>query len=449
MSSPDALADGLAFAFLAGPWHRAGLRERAERVLGASPAWLLPLIRHVLAHFSLPPHDAGDSLSRVIQHAPAFRRGAGWGSPRARLVSLVVSPPRMADSRWPVPPLSTTVDLAAWLGISSSELDWFADVRGLNARSTDGALQHYSCHWLRKPRGGYRLLEAPKSRLKAMQRRVLDEVLKRVPTHDAAHGFVPGRSALTCAHQHEGRAILMRLDVEEFFPSIGAARVSRVFRSLGYPEAVARAFTGLCTLCVSHAVLDTIPGPELAETLDPVAIAARRRTRQRLRHRHLPQGAPSSPMLANLACFRLDARLAGAARAAGATYTRYADDLAFSGDSQLSRQAERLQTLVAGIALEEGFRINHHKTRLMTPSQPQRLVGLVTNQQASVPRAERERLEAILTNAVRQGLESQIREKDPRLLESLRGRVAWVEHVNPAHARKLRQLLLSIEAARP
>lgn len=85
----------------------------------------------------------------------------------------------------------------------------------------------------------------------------------------------------------------------------------------------------------------------------------------------------------------------------------------------------------------------------MTQSQPQRLVGLITNQQAHVPRAERERLEAILTNAVRHGLDSQNREKDPRFLESLRGRVAWVAHVNPAHARKLRQLLLSIEAATP
>lgn len=269
MSASDAIAHGLAFAFLAGPWNRAGLRERAEEVLGARPPWLVPLIRHVLARFALPPHDASDSLSHAIQRAPAFRRGVARSRPRARLVTLLISPPRMAEPRWPVPALPTTVDLAAWLGVSPAELDWFADVRGLNARSGDVGLQHYSCHWRRKQGRGFRLLEGPKSRLKAMQRQVLHEMLARVPVHDAAHGFVPGRSALSCARQHAGRAFLMRLDVEEFFPSIGAARVYRIFRSLGYPEAVARALTGLCTLRVSHAVLNTLPAPELAETLDP------------------------------------------------------------------------------------------------------------------------------------------------------------------------------------
>jgi len=74
-------------------------------------------------------------------------------------------------------------------------------------------------------------------------------------------------------------------------------------------------------------------------------------------------------------------------------------------------------------------------------------VGLVTNQRPNVPRGERERLEAILTNVVKYGLESQNRERNPLFLESLRGRVAWVEHVNPAHAQKLRRLLAATEAA--
>jgi hypothetical protein len=137
----------------------------------------------------------------------------------------------------------------------------------------------------------------------------------------------------------------------------------------------------------------------------------------------------------------LDARLAGAAKLAGARYTRYADDLAFSGDALFVRQASRFDVLVAAIALEEGFQVNHHKTRIMRQGERQQLVGLVTNQQPHVPRRARERLEAVLTNGARHGLASQNREANPHFLESLRGQVAWVAQVNPAHARKLRRLL--------
>src|SRR5207244_12042040 len=140
-----------------------------------------------------------------------------------------------------------------------------------------------------------RLVEAPKIQLKAIQRRLLREMLELVPLHDAVHGFVRGRSALSCANVHAGRPVLLRLDLEEFFPSIGAARVYRVFRGFGYPEAVARALTGLCTLEVSPAVLDAMPPLDFVERYDPAVLEARSRTRRRLAHRHLAQGAPMSP----------------------------------------------------------------------------------------------------------------------------------------------------------
>jgi hypothetical protein len=236
------------------------------------------------------------------------------------------------------------------------------------------------------------------------------------------------------------------MDLEEFFPSIGAARIYRVFRGFGYPEGVARVLAGLCTLKVSKGVLDSVPHPGFAEHRDEGALAARVRTRRRLMHRHLAQGAPTSPALANLASYGLDARVAGAARAAGAIYTRYADDLVFSGDAAFARRAQRFESLVAAIALEEGFQVNHRKTRVMRRGQPQQVVGLMTNEHPNVPRAERERLEAILTNAVRHGLESQNRAQHPHFLDSLRGRVAWVQHANPVHGLKLRRLLAVCEA---
>jgi hypothetical protein len=122
-------------------------------------------------------------------------------------------------------------------------------------------------------------------------------------------------------------------------------------------------------------------------------LAERARARKRLRHRHLAQGAPTSPALANLASFRLDARLAGAARALGVRYSRCADDLAFSGDQSFARRARRFEALAAAIAIDEGFRVNHHKTRLMHQSQAQHWLGLIINEQPAVSRVERDQLE--------------------------------------------------------
>ena len=166
MSSQDALARGLALAFLAGPWTHAGLVERGERVLGERPRWLAALAREMLAAFDMAPNEAYASLRQAIERAPGFKRGLAPGSRRSSLHTLLVSEPSMGTRRWPVPELCTPRDLAAWFGTTPNELDWFADVHGINGETTAPALLHYAFKWLPKRRGGYRLLEAPKSRLK-------------------------------------------------------------------------------------------------------------------------------------------------------------------------------------------------------------------------------------------------------------------------------------------
>jgi len=294
MSSPDTLARALALAFLAGPWTRARLVERGEQVLGERPRWLTGLAREILGQFGEAPNDADRTLREAIERARSFKRGMAPGKARSRIHTLLVSEPSMGIRRWPVPELCTTPDVASWLEIAPSELDWFADVRGLNGEVAIPALLHYAFKWRPKRRGGHRLLEAPKTRLKALQRRILQDILRQVPIHDAAHGFVSGRSALTCARVHEGRNVVLRMDLEDYFPSIGAARVYRLFRSVGYPEAVAQVLTGLCTLKVSARVLGTMPCLSFVEQYDPRALATRARIRHRLRHRHLAQGAPTS-----------------------------------------------------------------------------------------------------------------------------------------------------------
>src|SRR6185437_13759554 len=154
--------------------------------------------------------------------------------------------------------------------------------------------------------------------------------------------------------------------------------------------------------------------------------------------------APTSPALANIAAFRLDCRLSALARAAGAAYTRYADDLVFSGAESFPRAATRFAARVGAIALEEGFGVNFRKTRLMRAGQQQRVAGIVVNQAPSVPRRDLETLEAILTNCVRYGPESQNRDGHPNLRAHLEGRIGFVHMVAPAKAERLRALFEKI-----
>ncbi|HEY3254274.1 MAG TPA: reverse transcriptase family protein [Polyangiaceae bacterium] len=441
MAESAAVARALAVAFLAGPWGKRELLASGAQVLGSSPEWLARLVHQILRRFRAPPTDDLFALRELIEASRSFRSAFTYRVQTPRVAAVFAGPPSMAQSPWSVPELCTTQDLARWCGWSDTELDWFADWKGLNRARAGHSLQHYSYRWLPKRRGGYRLLEAPKPRLKRLQRRLLRELLERVPTHEAAHGFVRGRSALSLAHAHSGKLVLLRLDLEEFFASIGAPRVRRVFRGLGYPDEVARSLAGLCTTITPAAVRHALPGPGFTEFRDAHALAARERLKKRLTARHLAQGAPCSPALANLAAFQLDVRLAHAARSVGALYGRYADDLVFSGDLEFARRVARFEPLVGAIALDEGFRVNHRKTRVMRRGTQQRMLGLITNARPAVSRAERDQLEAILTNAVRHGLASQNRAQHPNFLEYLRGRVRWVEQACPEHAPKLRRLL--------
>jgi RNA-directed DNA polymerase len=143
----------------------------------------------------------------------------------------------------------------------------------------------------------------------------------------------------------------------------------------------------------------------------------------------------------------MDCRLSALAKSAGARYTRYADDLAFSGGAEFERSAERFGLHVAAILLEEGFRVHHRKTRVMHQGVRQHLVGLVTNQRVNVVRGDFDLLKAVLTNCVRTGPESQNREGRLDFRAHLVGQVGFVEMINPAKARRLREILERIQWA--
>lgn len=344
--------------------------------------------------------------------------------------------PSPQSHRWSVPSIATPGELAAWLGLTPGQLDWFSDVQG-RERTARTPLHHYRYRWIGKPGGGVRLLEMPKERLKAIQRRIVGHILHAVPPHPAAHAFFPGRSLAGFLAPHVAREVVLHLDLRNFFPSVAASRIHAIFRTIGYPDPVARLLTGLCA--------NSVPAAVLNDSAERVSLERRRELELVYRQPHLPQGAPTSPALANLAAFRLDCRLAGLARKAGAAYTRYADDLVFSGGREFRRSLPQFRVFVCAVALDEGFSIRGRKTRVMPRGGRQRVAGVNLNGRLNTDRGDYEALKATLFNCVRSGPASQNRGGHPHFREHLEGRIAWVAAINPRRAAKLRALLERID----
>jgi len=258
-----------------------------------------------------------------------------------------------------------------------------------------------------KAKGGTRRIAAPRTPLRKVQRTILDQILAKVPVHDACHGFVPERSTVTNAKPHERAAIVVKLDLKDFFPTVHYRRVKGLFQFLGYNEEVSSTLAGLTTYR---------PKLENGHVVWPGL---------------LPQGAPTSPAIANLACRRLDQRLSKLAAKYGARYTRYADDLTFSFPEVPDVRMGRFLWWVDGICQQEGFTERADKRRILRSKHQQRVTGLVVNEKVSVPRVDRRRFRAILHNCAKHGIESQARDHAD-FKSYLAGYAAYVHMVDPA-----------------
>lgn len=419
------------------------------RVFGAPPPWAAEVCaaliertgenfyyfsRHEIADILLQllnGDDEGDGDEDEEAEAPAPLE---LPEVRRYCVDPPIRPPKDAwVAALALPELPSLGDLAAWLDEPIGALDWFADQWRL-AGDRESRLQHYHYRWVPKRSGGLRLIEIPKERLRRIQQKILRQILDLLPPHPAAHGFRRGHSCVTHAALHADQRIVIRMDLKDFFPSIQLSRIHALFEKLGYPNKVAGALARVCVNRAPHGVFRD------AEDGASVAWAER----QALKSPHLPQGSPCSPALANLCAYRLDMRLEALAQAMGASYSRYADDLAFSGDRDFARAAERFHIQVAAIALEEGFRINTRKTRLMREGTRQQVTGVVVNAHPNIARDEYDRLKATLTNCVRHGPASQNRDSHPDFRAYLAGRISYAKMVNPSRAVKLQRLLAAV-----
>ncbi|HEY3988352.1 MAG TPA: reverse transcriptase family protein [Acidobacteriaceae bacterium] len=435
-----AFAQALAHAVLAGDPELPAILARGEILLGRPWPWLRATAKRYLRTFTGITRPRHREVVAFLLADRSFRFACHkFGAElaiRNRLIGPEPMQPRGIFASLPLPQFDSIAALAAWLHLDINELEWFADLKGLSARSSQPALRHYKPVVIAKPFGDIRLIEAPKVRLKHLQRQLLTGILDLIPPHSAAHGFLKHRSIRSYVAPHIARAAVLRMDLRSFFPSIPRSRIQAIFRTFGYPEHVAWVLGALSTTSTPPHVWRNC-GSDCDPQQLQIARALYRRT-------HLPQGAPTSPAIANLCCWRLDNRLAGLARAAGATYTRYADDIAFSGDEAFAKHAARFAIHVAAIAMEEGFHVHHRKTRLMRPGVRQHLAGLVVNQRANIPRHDFDELKAILTNSIRTGPDAQNRARHPDFRAHLAGRIAFVESIHPIRGQRLRALFRHI-----
>lgn len=301
-----------------------------------------------------------------------------------------------------LPALATPAAVAELVGLDSDE----ELARFLRPGVGPGA--PYVEFEIPKASGGQRRISAPRHALKTIQQTLLREILARLPVHDACHGFVPGRSTVSNAEPHQNARVVIKMDLLDFFPSIHYRRVAGLFEHYGYGHDVAHILAGLTT---HRAKLDD------GRVVWPGV---------------MPQGAPTSPAIANLVCRRLDMRLAGLASRVGARYTRYADDLTFSfaDDSGLTGGVGRFCWWVEQICQQEGFVENTGKRRVLRRGNQQRVTGVVVNSGLSVPRKARRRFRAILANCRKHGVASQARGRDD-FPDYLRGYAAYIKMVQP------------------
>jgi len=392
----------VAHAMQAGPPTARGLLARMRACLGRELPWCHDFAARC-AKMPSPQWErlSARSLASLIERDAGYRQAWSGGQPPnahrhiLRVPTRMASPPlgleHCAVPLWPHPGA-----LAEWLAVSAGGM-WRLTKPAAWQRRLPLVEQHYAYRLRAKRSGGWRLLEIPAPHLRALQRRLVDDLLDRIPPHEAAMGYVRERSVLDHARAHAGQAVVLQFDLQDFFAAVRASRVHAIFGTLGYSEAVARELTALCTTATPEPVLRRLhedggwPWPRM----------------QRFRDAHLPQGAPTSPALANLCAFRLDLRLEGLAYGLGARYTRYADDLAISGGPHLLQARHRIEQWLARIALEEGFALNHRKSRCLTSSRRQSVCNVVVNQRPNLRRSDFDRLKAVLHACVHAGPASQ------------------------------------------
>lgn len=328
-----------------------------------------------------------------------------------------------------LPIIKDDKELAQFLGIEYRQLRYLTYHRDVVK------FDNYTRYAIPKKKGGVRNIAAPKKILKKSQRKILDEILCKIEVNERANGFVQGKSVVSGAKLHidDKVDLLINMDLENFFPTITFERVRGMFQKFGYSGYVSSLLAMICTYCERMEV--EVKGEKVyVKTTDRI----------------LPQGAPSSPMITNIICSKLDKRLKGLADKYKFTYSRYADDMSFSfneGNTLLNMDKElgsissdkvndqddlnigKVLGIISKIIREEGFNINSKKTKFLRKNNRQSITGIVINNgEIGIPKKWVKNLRAAVYNA------SKLKECGSNIpydvQNEIKGMTSWLACVN-------------------
>jgi hypothetical protein len=287
-------------------------------------------------------------------------------------------------------------------------LDHFQKILGIKKEIILSILfsdKYYREFTIPKRNGKLRKIDAPYPVLLMIQRWILDNILSTIVLNSAATGFIKNKSIKDNAFVHIGTKCLLKMDIKDFFPSVSLNRIICIFENLGYPHKISYFLAKLC--CKDNC---------------------------------LPQGSPTSPYISNIIAKRLDIRLKALSKKCNLVYTRYADDITFSGDYISSKYIKHVYTIITS----EGFIPNFEKTRLVIGNGKKIITGLsISNDKLTIPRKKKRELRKNAFYILLNGLEkySQITKKyDPIFLERLIGKYTFWKFIEPDNEHVIKTL---------
>lgn len=274
-------------------------------------------------------------------------------------------------------------------------------------------LSHYSDKYYKtfeipKKSGGKRTICQPSKKLKGLQSWILVNILNKIQVSPSCKGFRKGSSTLDNALPHIGANTILNLDLKDFFPTVTTKQVYNVFKTIGYNKLIATVFTNICTY-----------------------------------KDMLPQGSPCSPMLANLIAWTLDLRIQGYVGRRGISYTRYADDLSFSGlnPSKVVKIIPMIKTIID----DENFVVNHKKTRIASSARAKIVTGLIVNEDsAGIGKQKYKDLRAKIHH-----LTLPTEQKNEKLLYHVGGWLAYLNSVDKERLQKAKKYISELAKKHP
>lgn len=326
-----------------------------------------------------------------------FRKeGQAKGYDQNYLNALVVQGESIVANRVPV-----VFSLAHLANLSRT---LYSDLHGFVSRSDIHSKDFpYKNFPIAKRTGGKRWISIPVPPLMAVQQWISQNILNRVVPHTAAFAYVPKRRLLDHAQRHCGATWLVKVDIKDFFSNISERQIFQVFLRLGYPKLLSFEMARLCTRVTPKRLgskwVNTV-GDHSIPDYDCEYVGS------------LPQGAPTSPALSNLACIDLDRDLTSLAISSSATYSRYADDLCFSLASGSREEAFALKRAISKVLWSHGFSENVKKTRVIPPGARMVVTGLNINAEApTIPREVRDLVRMHLHYAAKNGIPDHCKER--------------------------------------